>query len=225
MTGPAPYDPIASFYDRNWGHEFAPVARAAFHTYLGPHLRPGSAVLDLCCGTGLMLAYLDRLGFRAYGVDESARMLEIARSNAAGAEVQQADMGSFSSEVRFDAVLSFCNSLNHVRSLQHLRATLANIARHLAPGGFLLFDYVLPEAFETAWEWSGQIDGHKVSYTYAQGNADCIIDDVFRIRQISISDEEMSDALSAAGLTVVVDSRIAAPRPPDGRRLVLARKQ
>ena len=40
------------------------------------------AVLDLCCGTGLMTVALTRLGYRVIGVDASLPMLARARQRA-----------------------------------------------------------------------------------------------------------------------------------------------
>jgi SAM-dependent methyltransferase len=46
-------------------------------------LQPGRA-LDLGCGTGTNVAYLARRGWRADGVDASARAIAIARASAGG---------------------------------------------------------------------------------------------------------------------------------------------
>lgn len=41
--------------------------------------KPGDTILDIGCGTGETLRFLDDLGARAHGVDRSAAMLDIAR--------------------------------------------------------------------------------------------------------------------------------------------------
>src|SRR5579863_5588604 len=149
MGTSASFDSIAALYDQHWGHEFAALATRAIDTHLAHKLRVRSRVLDLCCGTGLVLAHLHQLGFDTSGVDESANMLTVARRNAPSATLLHGDMADFSCHVRFDAAVSFYNSLNHARSLDHLQATVANLARHLTHGGLFLFDYVVPEAFES----------------------------------------------------------------------------
>src|SRR5579859_150129 len=210
MTGAASYDQIASIYDRYWGQEFAWFARDVFETHLANALPSGAAVLDLCCGTGLLIAHLDALGYRVFGVDESAGMLAIANRNAPRAQLQQADMAGFRSETTFDAVVCLYNSVNHTRSLDHLRAALANVAKHLHSGGWFLFDYASRQAFEAAWESNEELateDGFSaIRYAYERraGRATCRIDDrQTEIRQIPLEREQIDAALRHAGLTVV----------------------
>jgi SAM-dependent methyltransferase len=230
MHRPAPYDPIATLYDRHWGHDFAALSQQAIETHLSPRLPRNARVLDLCCGTGLLLAHLETLGYQAFGVDESANMLELARRHAPRASLQQADMAQFHWAHPFDAVLSFYNSLNHADSPEHLRKTLVNIADHLRPSGLLLFDYVLPEAFETAWDCTEHASTGartwSLHYCYerASGHATCVIDQRQTIRQRAFSVSEIHHALLAANLAVVSDEPMAGALPAGGRRLLLARK-
>jgi SAM-dependent methyltransferase len=227
----AAYDPVASFYDRHWGVEFSRFTKAAFDTHLQPVLSEGATVLDLCCGTGLILAHLEALGLQATGVDESSKMLALARSIAPRASLVQADMSEFRSALRFDAVVSFYNSLNHARSFEHLRATLENIESHLKPGGYLLFDYMLPETFELSWEWCEQIEGDDgvrvVDYTYdrTSGLATCVIDGQARIVQTSFRYLQLLELLSDVDLSVQTDTAMAESGANRRRRLFLARKQ
>ncbi|MBD0329152.1 MAG: class I SAM-dependent methyltransferase [Thermoleophilia bacterium] len=75
-------------------------------------LAPGSAVLDLGCGNGLPAgpAIVAR-GHALLGVDVSARQVELARRNVAGAAVLQADMAELElAEGAFDAVVCFSRS-------------------------------------------------------------------------------------------------------------------
>jgi SAM-dependent methyltransferase len=231
MGTPASYDSIASLYDRHWGHDFAALATRAIDTHLVPKLSAGSRVLDLCCGTGLVLAHLNSLGFKAYGVDESANMLAVAGRNAPQATLLHADMGEFSCHVQFDAAVSYYNSLNHARSLDHLQATLTNLARHLKPDGRFLFDYVTPEAFETAWEWREELaseDGPlalQYSYQPSSGSATCRINEQESIRQISFTPRQLREGLKAAGMSVVFEAAMSGANPTRGRRLVLSKKQ
>jgi len=230
MNDHAPYDPIASVYDLHWGAGFSAVAKAAVSCHLPGRLPPGSAVLDLCCGTGLMLAHLQALGYRAYGVDESARMLEAASRNAPDAVLVHADMADFRFEGQFDAVLWFYNSLNHARSYPHLCTTLANVAAHLSPAAVLMFDYVLPEAFEKEWEWceSFQIRDRAWTLDYrfdrSTGHATCLVNQRDAIRQTAFTPQQITQAISAAGLHVLQELPMTGSEPSGLRNLVLAAK-
>lgn len=227
--GIAPYDTIASLYDRHWGHAFAKVAVEAFRTHLANLLPRDATVLDLCCGTGLMVADLELQGYRTFGVDESSRMLDIARRNAPYAQFQQADMARFRWGLKFDAAVWLYNSLNHAHSLDHLRATLANVREHLTHEGFLLFDYVAPESFETDWECCEEIDAEEgvrtIRYVHerAAGYATCWIDGE-SIRQTLFEPAEIGAVLRSVGLVVQRETPMVGENPPRGRHLVLARK-
>jgi SAM-dependent methyltransferase len=231
MTGAPPYDTIAAVYDHYWGNEFAEFAQDAFQAHLAGILPRHAAVLDLCCGTGLLIAHLAGLGYEVFGVDESPKMLEIARRNTAAAQLQCADMAGFHWTARFDAVVCFYNSVNHTRSLDHLQAMLANVSRHLVPGGYFLFDYAAREAFESHWESKEQIETEdglaamNYAYQVSEGQATCRIDARrMEIRQIALEREQIDASFRLAGLIFQRETSMVGPNPVRGRRLILARK-
>ncbi len=230
MTGAAAYDPIASVYDRYWGQEFAAFAQEVFRTHLRDALPSHAAVLDLCCGTGLLIAHLDALGYRVFGVDESSGMLEIAGRNAPRAQLQRADMAAFRWSARFHAVVCLYNSVNHTRSLDHFRAALDTVAEHLHPRGLFLFDYASREAFEASWDSNEEIETEDglapMRYVYEPrtGRATCRIDRQTEIRQIPLERDQILVSLRDAGLEVVRETPMAGPAPVRGRRLILACK-
>ena len=231
MSERAPYDSIAAVYDHHWGEVFAVVARSAIASHLLGRLPSRAAVLDLCCGTGLIAGYLDSLGLQVSGVDESARMLDIARVNTPRVRFQQADMARFCYPEPFDAVVSLYNSMNHARSASHLQRTLSNVAAHLRPKGLFLFDYVGPEGFEHDWESSEQFDDENrvwsLDYRYepATGRACCVVNDCEIIPQIAFEAGQIRLALEAAGFVVLHEGPMTDARPPAARTLVLAGKQ
>src|ERR1700741_34069 len=68
-------------------------------------LQPGARVLDLGCGTGQPVAkYLVEKGFRVTGVDESHKMLEIAKREVPEAEFIHSDMINAQLPTGFGAV-------------------------------------------------------------------------------------------------------------------------
>ena len=98
------------------------------------------AVLDLCCGTGLLAAELAARGYRVVGVDASGAMLELARERlGVEADLRQAWLPALPVEERFDAVVSTFDGLNYLTPAD-LRLTLASVAGVLRPGGWLVFD-------------------------------------------------------------------------------------
>jgi cyclopropane fatty-acyl-phospholipid synthase-like methyltransferase len=100
-------------------------------------LTPGAKLLDLGCGTGVPIArYVVENGFRVVGVDQSARMLEIARRVVPEAELIEADMCELNLAEGFAAVIAW-DSIFHVARAEH-RAIFRKLSGLLDPGGWLL---------------------------------------------------------------------------------------
>jgi SAM-dependent methyltransferase len=101
-------------------------------------------VLDLGCGTGNHALPLHARGYCVTGVDLSPAMLAIAREKADRAS---ADICLIGGDVRYvdahgpyDAALLMFAVLGYQHENADVRATFANIRRHLRPGGLLIFD-------------------------------------------------------------------------------------
>ncbi len=99
-----------------------------------------SAVLDVCCGTGLMASELIALGYRIVGVDGSAPMLARARA-LLGPDVKllRQTLPHLAVDGVFDAAVSTFDGLNYLTP-GDLDATLLAVAQQLRPGGWLVFD-------------------------------------------------------------------------------------
>ena len=98
-------------------------------------ITPGAHVLDVACGMGRHLYWLQAQGFRLTGVDrDPAALAHLAPLAAAGAEIVAADIESgpwpFTGRV-FDAVL-VANYL--------WRPRLSDVMRAVAPGGLLIYE-------------------------------------------------------------------------------------
>ena len=98
------------------------------------------AVLDLCCGTGLLAAELIARGYRVVGVDASAAMLARARERL-GPEVllSRTTLPDLAVDGGFDAAVCTFDGLNYLTP-DELRLTLAAVARRLRHGGWFVFD-------------------------------------------------------------------------------------
>jgi 2-polyprenyl-6-hydroxyphenyl methylase/3-demethylubiquinone-9 3-methyltransferase len=112
--------------DLHWGGDIASVKPLLDKT-----------VLDVGCGAGLLAEPLARLGAQVTGVDAASENVEAARAHAAGSglaidyrhgELAQLGLG------QFDLVTSM-EVLEHVADKP---AFVAELARHLAPGGLMV---------------------------------------------------------------------------------------
>jgi SAM-dependent methyltransferase len=139
--------------------DFTAQARAGLLDDIGPALealcRPGSRVLDLCCGGGAVSFFLEARGATVTGLDLSPRMIESAKRDARKrksaatfllADILRHDLG----DRQYDLVLLLGNCLQDIphRSCLTLRDT---VWRALEDGGHFvldLFDGVL--AFSVA---------------------------------------------------------------------------
>ncbi len=111
------------------------------HSAAGPV--PGVRVLDLGCGAGRHLVELDRLGYRATGLDLSMPMLEAARSTAAGSALVRGDMRQLPFQTSaFGIVTSYFTSFGYFDDEEDDARVLCEVRRVLQPGGRFLLDFL-----------------------------------------------------------------------------------
>ena len=115
-------------------------------------------VLEMACGTGRITLPLAATGlahapgFELVAFDYSPNLLTRADEKLAAAEpgIQQAvtfreaDMRTFDVDGAFDLVICGFNGLAYLHTIDDQLACLANVRRHLAPGGRLAIDLVMP---------------------------------------------------------------------------------
>lgn len=102
------------------------------------HVPEGGTVLDLGCGSGEPIArYLLQQGRRVTGVDVSPGLISLCRERFPDEDWQVVDMRGLDLGRTFDGLIAW-HSLIHVAPDEQ-PGTLAVFARHLRPGGVLLF--------------------------------------------------------------------------------------
>lgn len=104
-------------------------------------LRPTS-VLDAGCGTGRVGIELARRGMEVVGVDLDATMLAAARAKAPALPWVLGDLAEIALDRRFDVVVLAGNVVIFLEPDRRAGA-VANLARHLAPGGVLVAGFQL----------------------------------------------------------------------------------
>ena len=134
-------------------------------------LRLGSLVLDVGCGTGESLAWLERRGFVGIGVDRDERALAIAASRVVSALFHGDGACLPLADTCLDAVLSECS----LSVMADRRASLGEWVRVLKPGGRLLLADV---------DWPN-LDGR-----------DDLGDDILAAGFTIVHDEDRSDVLA-----------------------------
>lgn len=104
------------------------------NTFLS-HLKIGSKIVDLGCGTGFSAGYFAKNGMLVMGVDLSKSMIAIAKRNYPNINFFIEDVRQFSLNGSVDAVWAGY-SLFHFEQ-EHFEATLDKIKTYLKPGGVL----------------------------------------------------------------------------------------
>lgn len=111
----------------------------------------GKSWLDVGCGTGRHLEFLHRT-YRVTGIDASSPMLRIARRRMPATRLLRADMRDFRLKESFDVVSCLFSVIAHLRTERELRATVANFARHLKPGGLVIIEpWIEPAEFQSGF--------------------------------------------------------------------------
>lgn len=103
-------------------------------------------VCDLGCGSGIMTAKLDGLGYDMTGIDSSADMLMKARERSEGKDILylEQDITSFELYGTVRAFISTCDVLNYVTEPEDLKEVFALVKNYLDPGGIFIFDIHTP---------------------------------------------------------------------------------
>ncbi|KZE37200.1 hypothetical protein AV656_11515 [Bhargavaea cecembensis] len=115
---------------------------------------PGSAVIDLACGTGRITLPLAEAGYEVTGVDLHEGMLARAREKAAqqGLSVRflQQDCRALDLPVSAPLVVMAGNSFQHFLTNEDQDRLLESVRRHLKQGGRFIFDTRNPVFAELA---------------------------------------------------------------------------
>ena len=155
----------AADYDAQYSAAYEPEIRTL--TELAKE--QGGAVLDLCCGTGIVTVPLAETGLEVVGVDISPAMLEQAKTKVKDQNptFYLQDALEFTTSQRFGLTLMTGNAF-HFLTEQDLTTLFAKAYALLSPGGVFIFDTRLPEGYDLTLDddfelWS--------EYEDAAGNA------------------------------------------------------
>lgn len=138
------YQNIAPVYDLSTSWALAPLRRKMRRLILSAGSGNPELVLDLACGTGVLMAMLRRRGVRALGADLSAAMLAKARHYGLAGSLLRTDATLL--PVRDASVDCVCLVLAlHENTRENQDAMLREALRVLRSGGRLLVaDWLVP---------------------------------------------------------------------------------
>ena len=126
------YDAEAPEYDAN---PYPTTSHAAFVGRLLDTCVPDGVILDAPCGTGPYFAQVREAGRRVVGIDQSAGMLEQARSKGLADRLELIGLQELSFEDEFDGSMTI-DAMENV-SPEDWPRVLANLHRAVKPGGHI----------------------------------------------------------------------------------------
>ena len=167
------YEFVADLYD----HVVPYRERADVAFYVEAARQSAGPVLEIGCGTGRILIPTARAGIHITGLDLSSYMLEVCRGRLQDEplDVQDrvslvmADMRQFDLSQTYNLVTIPFRPFQHLTSVEDQIACLANIHRHLAPGGRLILDLFNPFLPALTSDTVGQELGDEPEFSMPDG--------------------------------------------------------
>lgn len=130
------YNKIADVWhkEREWYIEQPAIDEAIIH------LKPGSKILDVGCGSGKPIAeYLLNKGYDVYGLDISEKLIKYAEQIIPKEKLFICDICDFTTDIKFDAIICWF-TLFHIHADNHLDV-LKKFHSLLKPKGILLITF------------------------------------------------------------------------------------
>lgn len=224
-----PYSALAAVYEQ-WvnGNPYQAWAEAIHRWLQQPeHVR---TVLDICTGTGTMAGLLTDLGYEVTGTDRSPEMIAQARQSLPQISFTQAELPHLPPGV-FDAAVCTFDSLNYLDP-GLFRETLGAIGGAVRSGGRLVFDvntalkiravfgnsHYGDDLGDFAYVWRNRLREQEQAIDYLitlfrRDDAGTFQRSEEHHTQYWFSDDEISEALMAAGFEVCAVTDDYSDRP------------
>lgn len=145
------YHYLSKIYD-----ETKSVFWSDYSKILQPYIKSDSKILDLGCGTGLAIKYLNLPRTNYLGVDLSKDMLEIALSKFPDYQFKLESITDLNLNLTFDVIIMAFDTLNHLLSKKDWIQVFKVANKHLGPSSHFIFDMVTP--FDHREVWPNYID-------------------------------------------------------------------
>lgn len=143
------YAEMAQYYDRIYSFKDYAAENEKLIGWIETHcLSSGRRLLDVACGTGRHLEHLAK-SFAAEGLDLSPELLELAQELNPGMTFHCGDMRTFDLASSYDVITCLFSSIGYMTTIGDLETAVANMARHLVPGGVLMIEpWLTPDAWK-----------------------------------------------------------------------------
>ncbi len=203
---PAEYQQIPEYFDKHNISDDTDIKNKAIEKLLKE--QDVKNILDMTCGTGSQVFYLNEHGYKVTGSDFSPELLNIARKKAKeqnlNLEFIDGDM-CFLKVGSFDAVITMFNAIGHL-SKEDFAKAIKNISKNLSKNGIYIFDIfnlnaMTNEAVEDLrMDQKFEVDGdkiHQIQYSKLdRKNAILTSYDNYKIKDKSGKTKEINNSFS-----------------------------
>ena len=230
------YTKSAKYYDALYHFKDYSTACKQLHALIQERHPSAKTLLDVACGTGKHVDHL-RDHYQVEGLDLRQEMLALAHQQYPGISLHQGDMVDFRLDHSFDVITCLFSSIGYVKTVERMELAIANMARHLHPGGLLVVEpYFSPERYwvgrltanfidqpklKIVWMYTSEVEGTTsiLNINYLVGELQGVTHFTERHEIGLFTDEEHLKAFQEAGLDVSHD-----PQGLFGRGMYVGKK-
>lgn len=87
----------------------------------------GKKILELACGSGEITNGLYKEGYDIVGSDISSSMLNRLNKKYPYIKTKEIDMVNFGSDIRYDGIICYCDSINYLSSINECRSMFESV--------------------------------------------------------------------------------------------------
>ncbi|MCB5162218.1 class I SAM-dependent DNA methyltransferase [Marinomonas algarum] len=177
MSDNALYTDLSGYYDLMCADINYPAQSHSAHRFHQLFGNQGKRHLDLACGTGPHIEYLQQEGYLCSGLDINLPMLSLAKLRCPNSEFSLGNMCDFSVDDPFDLITCFLYSIHYSGDTAQLQSCLNSVHQALNTGGVFCFNSVDKDhidnqlaakhsvkqgqdlfSFGSSWHYSGEGD-------------------------------------------------------------------
>ncbi|UOQ67736.1 class I SAM-dependent DNA methyltransferase [Hymenobacter volaticus] len=214
----------AEYYDALYHFKDYGEACNSLHELIQQHVPHAKSLLDVACGTGKHLEYLQH-HYSCSGLDLNPELLAVAHKRCPMVPLHQGDMSDFRLPSAFDVVVCLFSSIGYVQTLENLRKAVTCFTQHLNSGGLLVIEpWITPENYwvnritanfvdqpnlKIAWMYTSQLRGRTSIFdiNYLVGTKEGVNSFTESHVMGLWTDSEYRDIIETAGIKVQYDAQ------------------
>jgi SAM-dependent methyltransferase len=140
------YSVLSKYWDQLYKNQVPYRQTFEFINSLREKENLSKEIADVACGTGLLLRYFEKAGYKIHGSDLSQAMLDQAKFKMPNIPLFQASYHEVTFPQPFPLIVSFFNSFAYCQGPETLSQVLRHLKSQLTPRGLIIFDLFVTDA-------------------------------------------------------------------------------